>query len=140
MVDGIIHAGISTRDMDKSIWFYSEVLGGRVIMEIEEPKGTPWIVTVQYPNGTCVELFYPRADFPLGTKLGRNHLCLGVSDIHAIEERLDTYGVTVTGRATKVRDGNMQVWCIDPNGYRVEFIQYIPGAPQLTHGEKKVFW
>jgi len=140
MVKGVLHAGISTRDMEQSVWFYAEVLGGRVMMEIEEPKGTPWIVCVQYPDGTCVELFYPRAEFPLGTELGRNHLCLSVSDIHELERRLDQCGVKITVRPKKVRDGNLQLWCTDPNGYSVEFIQLLPGCPQLVHGEKVVLW
>ena len=39
MVKGIFHAGVSTRDMEESLRFYCDVLGGTRIMEIEEPKG-----------------------------------------------------------------------------------------------------
>lgn len=141
MVTGLSHIGLSTRDMEASIRFYTEILGGEILMEIEEPKGTPWIVTVQYPDGTCIELFYPRPEqFPLGTELGRNHPALCVDDIHALEQRLDDYGVTITSRPKIVRDGNWQLWCLDPNGYRVEFMQYLPGCPQLTHGPRRVLY
>ena len=141
MIQGICHAGISVRDMEKSLWFYTEVLGGRLILEIEEPKGTPWIIQIQYPDGSCIELFYPRAEFPLGDQLGRNHFCFGVDDIYEVERRLDQYGIEMTVRPKRVRDGNMQIWCLDPNGYRVEFIQYMPGCPQVErYEEKKVFW
>lgn len=141
MIQGICHAGISVRDMEKSLWFYTEVLGGRLILEIEEPKGTPWIIQIQYEDGSCIELFYPRAEFPLGDKLGRNHFCFGVADIEEVERRLDRYGVDITVRPRKVRDGNLQLWCRDPNGYPVEFIQFLPGSPQVTHyEEKKIFW
>ena len=141
MIKGLLHAGISTRDMEQSLHFYIDVLGGRVIMEIEEPKGTPWIVCVQYPDGSCLELFYPRADFPLGTELGRNHVCLAVDDIHALERRLDQFGVAISSRPEQVRDGNLQLWCTDPNGYPVEFIQLMPGCPQLSRPtEPVVLW
>ena len=135
MVRGIAHTGISTRDMGKSIVFYTSILGGRVIMEIEEPKGTPWIVTVQYPDGTCVELFYPRPEqFPLGTELGRNHIAFRVGDIHDLHQKLLDSNVEVTVPPRIARDGNWQMWCIDPNGYPVEFLQYTSGCPQLCPG------
>ncbi len=133
MVKGIFHAGISTRDMKKSLWFYCEVLGGTHIMEIEEPKGTPWIECVQYSDGTAIELFYPRADFPLGNELGRNHTCFATEDILALEKKLDECGVEITSRPKVVRDKNWQMWCKDPNGYPVEFIQLVPDCPQLNY-------
>lgn len=141
MVIGLSHSGISTRDMPASIDFYTRILGGNVIMEIEEPKGTPWIVTVQFPDGSCIELFYPRPDrFPLGTELGRNHIALRVADIYAAERILNENNVAITSRPKIVRDGNLQLWCLDPNGYPVEFLQYLPDCPQLVGGEKRVLW
>lgn len=140
MIRGIIHAGLSTRNMEASIHFYGEVLGGRVIMEIEEPKGEPFIVCFQYKDGTCVELFYPRQEHPLGEQLGRNHLCFGVDNIEAISKRLMDYGVEIEVHPQRARDGNYQMWCLDPNGYRVEFIEYQPDSPQLVTGPKKVFF
>ena len=141
MVIGLSHVGISTRNMAESIDFYTRILGGEILMEIEEPKGSPWIANVQYQDGTCVALFYPRPQqFPLGTELGRNHLSLRVDDIRELERVLDENGVTITSRPKIVRDGNWQLWCLDPNGYPVEFMEYVPGCPQLTHGPKRVLW
>lgn len=137
MVIGLAHSGLSTRDMEKSIQFYTQILDGRIIMEIEEPKGAPWIVTVQFADGSCVELFYPRPQrFPLGTALGRNHLAFRVDDIQALYRRLSDFRVPITSPPKIVRDGNWQLWCTDPNGYPVEFLQYLPGCPQLTKGPK----
>ncbi len=141
MVQGISHIGLSTKNMEASLAFYITVLGGRKIIRIEEPKGTPWIETIQYPDGTCVELFYPRPEqFPLGTELGRNHLCFRVDDIRAIEQRLDSFQISITSRPKIVRDGNWQLWCQDPNGYPVEIMQYTPGCPQLTPGDCKEYY
>lgn len=141
MVVGISHIGLSTRDMAGSIRFYTEILGGRIIMEVEEPKGTPWIVNVQFEDGSSIELFYPRPEkFPLGTELGRNHPAFRVDDIHALERRLVSYGVPITSPARIVRDGNWQLWCTDPNGYSVEFMEYVPDCPQLKRGEKVILY
>lgn len=141
MVTGLAHSGISTRDMAKSLDFYVRILGGRIIMEIEEPRGSPWIVTVQYPDGSCIELFYPRPEqFPLGDQLGRNHLALRVEDIRETEALLDQNQVPITSRPKIVRDGNWQLWCTDPNGYPVEFLEYTPDCPQLNRGPRRILW
>lgn len=138
MVKGLCHTGISTVDMEKSIWFYCDLLGGRIILEVEEPKGTPWIKTVRFPDGTCLELFYQRAEFPLGKDLGRNHFCFAVEHIEALSQALHAHGITVTQEVMIARDGNKQLWCLDPNGYRVEFMEFMPGCPQLSDGPKVV--
>lgn len=141
MVTGLSHGGISTRDMEASIHFYGELLGGRVIMEIEEPKGVPWIVTIQYPDQSCIELFYPRPkQFPLGTKLGRNHLAFRVEDIEALALRLVSAGIPILSGPQKARDQNLQLWCQDPNGYPVEFLQYAKDCPQLVSGPKVLLY
>ncbi len=70
-------------------------------------------------------------------QLAAKHGC----SARTIQRRLDQYGIEMTVRPKRVRDGNMQIWCLDPNGYRVEFIQYMPGCPQVErYEEKKVFW
>lgn len=141
MVTGLAHAGISTRDMEKSVIFYTEIMGGTIILKIEEPKGTPWIQLVQFPDRSCVELFYPRPEqFPLGTQLGRNHLAFRVDDIHALHQKLLDHQVPVTTAPRIARDGNWQMWCTDPNGYPVEIMQYTEGCPQLGYGPCKTMY
>ena len=138
MVKGLGHAGISTRNMDESIRFYCDILGGRIILEVEEPKGTPWIKCVQYPDNTCIELFYPRKDFPLGTELGRNHSCFIVEDILELFQKLKESEIPITTEPRVARDGNLQMWCLDPNGYPVEFLQLTDTCPQVLHGPKVI--
>lgn len=138
MIKGLCHTGISTIDMEASIRFYCNILGGRLILEVEEPKGTPWIKTVQFPDGTCIELFYPRTEFPLGKELGRNHFCFSVENITEVESLLSKNQISITQSPKLARDGNMQMWCLDPNGYRVEFVEFLPGCPQLSDGPKVI--
>lgn len=134
MINGICHTGISTKNMEQSLWFYGELLGGRLILEVEEPKGTPWIKTLQYADGTCVELFYPRPEFPVGKDLGRNHFCFAVSDIEQLEKKLSEHEIDIIQHLKTARDGNKQFWCLDPNGYQIEFVEFSPGCPQLVEG------
>ena len=132
MITGLLHAAISVRDMERSLAFYRDLLGGRIIFKKDEPAGCPFIICLQYPGGSCLELFYPRSEYPLGDQLGRNHFCLITDDIFETERALCSAGIPVTSRPKIVSDGNYQLWCEDPNGYRVEIMQLMPGCPQLT--------
>lgn len=129
-VRGLAHAAITVRDMEGSLKFYQVVFGAKKIMDIEEPKGTPLIEYLQFPDGTCLELFYPRKETPLGHQLGRNHLAFYTDDMEACYKRLCEYQVAVPAPPKTARDGNRQLWCTDPNGYQVELIEYVEGCPQ----------
>lgn len=132
---GLAHTGISTKDMQKSLWFYTEMFDGKIIMKIEEPKGTPWIEMVRFSDYSILELFYPRPDkFPLGDKLGRNHLAFKTDDIKGLREKLIANKVEGITEIITARDGNLQMWCLDPNDYRIEILEYKKDAPQITDG------
>ena len=130
MVEGLFHAAVSVKDMEKTLWFYCDLLGAEKLFTIDEPEGCPLIVSVKLKDGTCLEFFYPRKEFPLSDQLGRNHFCLIVSDIFKLERLLDENNIVITSRPKIARDKNWQLWCIDPNGYPVEFMQIMPGCPQ----------
>jgi catechol 2,3-dioxygenase-like lactoylglutathione lyase family enzyme len=130
MITGILHTAITVKDMDKTLNFYCYILGAKKIFTIDEPQGCPFAVCVQMKDGSCLEFFYPREEYPLGKELGKNHFCLIVDDIFELEKLLEQNNITITSRPKIARDKNWQLWCIDPNGYEVEFMQMMPGCPQ----------
>lgn len=132
MVRGIFHTAISVRDMDRSLQFYCNCLGGKHIFTIQQPIGRNHIESIQYPDGTFIELFYPDPVRPLGTHLGNHHFSFYCDDIFETEKLLRSNGVTILSEAKIVRDSNWQLWCLDPNGYRVEIMQVMPNCPQRT--------
>ena len=135
MTIGLAHTGLSTKDMAKSLWFYTELFNGKVIIKIEEPKGTPWIEMIRFDDYSILELFYPRPEqFPLGNQLGRNHICFKTDDIEALHKKLVENNVDGITNIQLARDGNKQMWCIDPNGYKIEIMEYTPTCPQLNNG------
>ena len=135
MVVGLSHTGLTTKDMDKSIWFYTNIFDGKLILNVEEPKGTPWIKLIRFRDGSMLELFYPREQFPLSDKQGRNHIAFRVDDIESMREKLLKNNIEGITDIILARDGNKQMWCVDPNGYRVEIMEYQEGCPQLGNGE-----
>jgi lactoylglutathione lyase len=129
---GIAHLAITVKDMNKSLDFYTRVLGFKKAFEIPEPEtGKPWINYLYAGNGQFVELFYGGAkDNPWSEELrGFNHICLQVDDLHSVAERIKKEGVEITDGPKQGCDYNWQAWIMDPDGIRVELMQIDPKSP-----------
>ena len=140
MITGIFHTAITVADMDQTLDFYCGILGGIRMFTIEQPKGTPHITSVCFQDGTFLEFFYPKGQKVEPLKAD-HHFALITDDIFETERLLDAHGVEILSRPQIVRDGNWQLWCRDPNGYRVEIMQISPNCPQRREPkEYTVLW
>ncbi|TDF98719.1 VOC family protein [Paenibacillus piri] len=134
MIKGIGHNAYTVKDMEKSLHFYSDVLGFKKLFELKKPAtGEPWIVYLKVREGQFIELFYggeKRVEADSAT-IGYAHLCLEVDDIHEIANYLKSKGVTLDVEPKQGLDLNYQCWAKDPDGNRIEFMQLHPDCPQL---------
>lgn len=130
MILGVFHTAISVTNMHETLHFYCDILGGKHLFTIEQPPKHPYIESVLFPNGTFLEFFYPDSSHPLGQELGHNHFSLITDDIFQTEALLKKHQVTILSSPKVVRDQNWQLWCLDPDGYRVEIMQLSPDCPQ----------
>jgi lactoylglutathione lyase len=132
-ITGFAHLAITAKDMDKSLDFYTRVLGFKKAFEIKNPKtGAPWINYLYIGNGQFAELFYNGSvDNPWKEELrGFNHVSLLVDDIHSVVEKIKKEGVEVTGGPMQGGDNNWQAWLKDPDGIRIELMQIVEDSPQ----------
>lgn len=137
MIKGIGHNAYTVKDMEKSLHFYSEILGFKKLFELKRPEtGEPWIVYLKVKDGQFIELFYggnKKVEVD-GSTIGYSHLCLEVDDIHQTAEYLKSKGVHLDVEPKQGLDLNYQCWARDPDGNRIEFMQMHPDSPQLkTH-------
>ena len=132
MITGIAHLAITAKDMEKSLDFYTRVLGFRKAFSIPHPEnGSPWIEYLQAGN-QFVELFYNGtvdAPWKPGNR-GFNHLCLLVDDIKTTVKQIEAAGYPVDRQVSEGKDKNLQAWITDPDGVRVELMQISPESPQ----------
>jgi catechol 2,3-dioxygenase-like lactoylglutathione lyase family enzyme len=134
MITALVHTALTVRDMEKSIDFYTRVLGFEKAFEIPEPvTGKPWIVYLAVAPGQFLELFYggttPIREF--STEItGFNHLCFGVSDIQEIARHIEAAGVALDRPIKFGVDSNWQCWVRDPDRNRVELMQIGAESPQ----------
>ncbi|MDR1420255.1 MAG: VOC family protein [Treponema sp.] len=132
-ITGFAHIAITAKDMDKSLDFYTRVLGFKKSFEIKNPKtGAPWINYLYIGNGQFAELFYNGAtDNPWKEELrGFNHVSLLVDDIHSVAERIKKEGGVFTSEPVQGCDNNWQAWITDPDGIRIELMQIVEDSPQ----------
>ena len=124
----IIHAGFVVHDRAAEDRFYKDILGFHVYwhggmkddetnwVDMQVPDGTDWI---EYMLGVS-----PNASHKtLGVM---NHIALGVPDIHAAQQQLIKNGWKGTEQPQIGRDGKWQLNLYDPDGTRVELMEFTP--------------
>ena len=132
MITGISHIALTVSDMEKSLDFYTRVLGFTKAFQLTEPgTGKPWIEYLKAGN-QFVELFYNGTeDNPWKhTHRGFNHLCLQVDDIYITVKKIEEAGYPMDRPVTTGCDKNQQAWLTDPDGVRIELMQISPDSPQ----------
>lgn len=123
----ILHTMLRVGDLDKSIDFYTNVLGMQVLRRRDYPDGRFTLAFVGYgPEETeaVLELTHnwdtPRYD--LGT--GYGHVALEVDDAYRACDEVKKRGGRVTREAGPMKHGTTVIAFVeDPDGYKIEFIQ-----------------
>jgi lactoylglutathione lyase len=122
-----LHTMLRVTDLEKSIDFYTTVLGMKVLKRTDNNECRYTLVFVGYENqvgGTTIELTYnwDTNQYDSGNAFG--HLALGVEDIYTAYETIKALGGNVTREAGLVKGGETHIAFIaDPDGYQIELIQ-----------------
>jgi len=126
----MIHAGFVVKDRAAADHFYKDILGFRLYWSggMKEAQ-TNW-VAMQVPDGTdWVEYMLNIPDDADKHTLGvMNHISLGVVSVKAAQEQLEKAGVVLGAEEQpKIgRDGKWQLNLYDPDGTRVELMEFTP--------------
>ena len=125
---GTHHIAVQTRDWDKSMAFYQEVLGMKLVAEFGSPERK--IVLLDAGDGSHIELFQPTGASPAEGDDAVNdpviHFALAAADARAATERVREAGCKVTMEPTDVNLGAVKAtisFFIGPSGEVIEFFQ-----------------
>lgn len=124
----IRHTMLRVRDLDKSIEFYTRVMGMNVFRRSENEGGKYTVVFVGYGDENsdpAIELTYNwgRDDgYELGT--GYGHIAIGVPDIYGICKKVEEFGMEVPRPPAPLKhtgpNGPVIAFIRDPDGYSIE--------------------
>ena len=123
----ILHTMLRVGDLEKSIDFYTEVLGMRLLRRKDYPDGKFTLAFVGYQDeadGAVLELTHnwDTSSYDLGT--GYGHIALEVEDAYKACEDIKARGGKVTREAGPMKHGQTVIAFVeDPDGYKVELIQ-----------------
>ena len=123
----VLHTMIRVGDLDRSIRFYTDVLGMQLLRRKDYPDGKFTLAFVGYGPETehaVVELTYNWGTdkYDLGNAFG--HIALEVDDAYKACEDIRKRGGKVTREAGPMKHGSTVIAFVeDPDGYKIELIQ-----------------
>ena len=123
----LLHTMLRVGDLKRSVSFYTEVLGMKLLRTTDRPEQKYSLAFVGYDDeerSAVLELTYNYGveRYDLGTAFG--HIALGVPDVKAACERVRASGGKVTREPGPVKGGSSVIAFVeDPDGYKIEFIE-----------------
>ena len=123
----ILHTMLRVGNLEKSIDFYSKVLGMSVLRRKDYPEGKFTLAFVGYQDeskATVLELTHNwnTEKYDLGAGFG--HIAIEVNDAYMACEMVKKRGGKVTREAGPMKHGVTVIAFVeDPDGYKIEFIQ-----------------
>jgi lactoylglutathione lyase len=125
---GIAHGAFKVSDLNKARSFYTGVLGFQEAFSIKDSAGAVSMAFFKINDDQYIEIspgLKPDEDDRM------THLALFTSDIEKLHRMVSALGLN-PGAIQKGRDGNRNFSVRDPDGHRLEFVQYMPGSWQTN--------
>jgi lactoylglutathione lyase len=123
----ILHTMLRVGDMQRSIDFYTRVMGMQLLRTTDRPEQKYSLAFVGYGDErehAVLELTYNYGvdKYEMGSAFG--HIAIAVPDAYAACEKIKAAGGTVTREAGPVKGGSTVIAFVqDPDGYKIELIQ-----------------
>ena len=131
----MLHTMLRVGDLQRSIDFYTKVIGMELLRTTERPEQGYSLAFVAFKGGNAngeaeLELTYNHgvSDYDLGSAYG--HIALGVDDVAATCEKIRAAGGNITREAGPVKGGKTVIAFVeDPDAYKIELIEMGSRAP-----------
>jgi lactoylglutathione lyase len=123
----LLHTMLRVGDLERSLAFYTDVLGMRLLRRKDYPGGRFTLAFVGYGDErdhTVLELTHnwDTSSYELGE--GYGHIAIGVDDIHGTCAAIADRGGRVVREPGPMKHGSTVIAFVeDPDGYKVELIQ-----------------
>ena len=118
------HVGVTVKNMNESIAFYTKVMGYREAFTLRDANGNATLSAMQISRDTFLELAPANPTRPIGF----SHVGIEADDIAALVAQLRQAGTQAADPRVLENSGVSVTSVTDPNGLRVEFLQLNPGS------------
>ncbi|EWH11053.1 lactoylglutathione lyase [Catenovulum agarivorans DS-2] len=123
----ILHTMLRVADLDKSIEFYTQVMGMKLLRKHDNPEYKYTLAFIGYADESeqaVIELTYNWgvSEYDLGTAYG--HIAIEVDDVYQACEKIRKAGGTISREPGPVKGGTTEIAFVrDPDNYALELIQ-----------------
>jgi lactoylglutathione lyase len=124
----LLHTMLRVSNLDRSLAFYTDVLGMQLLRKRDYPDGKFTLAFVGYgpeDETAVIELTHnwDQDSYELGTAYG--HIALEVDDAYKACELVKQKGGKVVREAGPMKHGTTVIAFVeDPDGYKIEFVQH----------------
>lgn len=123
----LLHTMFRVGNLERSIEFYTAVLGMKLLRQKDYPEGKFTLAFVGYgdeSDTTVIELTHNWGTDSYDLGNGYGHIALGVDDIYATCDELKRRGGKVTREPGPMQHGTTVIAFVeDPDGYKIELIE-----------------
>lgn len=123
----LLHTMLRVGNLERSLDFYTNVLGMRLLRRKEYPEGEFTLAFVGYgeeSDTAVIELTWNWGtdSYELGNGFG--HIAIGVEDIYAVCDEIKRRGGSVPREPGPMKHGTTVIAFVeDPDGYKIELIE-----------------
>ena len=118
-----LHTRFRVSDMDKSLWFYRDVLGMEIVEQKTSPRGSK-LVFLRFPGTGCkLELCSFSDSGKIEVPEDLVHLAFEVDSLEKCILKLEQYGISITEGPIESSNGTRFIFTEDPDKYEIELIQ-----------------
>ena len=122
----ILHTMLRVGDQDKSIKFYTEILGMKVLRQKEYPGGEFTNTFIGYGDeseNAAIELTYNWGTDKYDLGKGYGHIAIEVDDVYDATDKIRQAGGKIIRDAGPMNAGTTVIaFVADPDGYEIELI------------------
>ena len=120
----INHVGISVKNFDESLNFYTKVMGFKEAYRFPSPDGKPSTTFLQIDQNTFIEMAPPNAN----QTPGLTHIGIYSDNANTTVAQLKQAGAMVTEARPSANSGSILANVTDPNGIRIEINEQPAGS------------
>ena len=122
----LLHTMLRVGDLSRSLAFYTQVLGMRLLRQQDYPEGRFTLAFVGYGeeyDSTVLELTHNWDTSSYGLGAGYGHIAIGVDDVYAACEKIRAAGGKIVREPGPMKHGStILAFVEDPDGYRIELL------------------
>ncbi len=122
----LLHTMLRVGNLERSIKFYTEILGMKLLRQKEYPEGKFTLAFLGYGDekeNTALELTYNWDTDSYDTGNGFGHLAIEVDDVYEAAEKIRQQGGKIIREPGPMNAGStILAFVADPDGYEIELL------------------